>query len=113
MLPRNAGMFNCVTLPQNRNRSASEPVLPSIFAVVVDRFAETQPAATRSGHADEDDEEQKMLRRFAALLTLCAGLALATPGVGRAQQAAIPASAPAGPATSRNSKPRRRAGSPI
>jgi acetylornithine deacetylase/succinyl-diaminopimelate desuccinylase-like protein len=38
--------------------------------------------------------EQKMLRRFAALLTLCAGLALATHGVSRAQQAAIPAFAP-------------------
>src|SRR5579862_815093 len=55
MLPRNAGMFNCVTLPQNRNRSTSGPVLPSFFAVVVDRLAENpaggqaRPRAKRPG----------------------------------------------------------------
>src|SRR3984957_7884806 len=35
-----------------------------------------------------------MLHRFAAMLTLSAGLVLATPGVGRAQQSTVPASGP-------------------
>src|SRR5580658_8032638 len=91
MLPRNPGMFNCVTLSQNRNSSTAGPVLPSFLRAAIDS-PQAQPAAKRPGQADVQMKEPKMFRRFAALLTLCAGLALATPEVLRAQQAAVAAS---------------------
>ena len=65
-----------ITLPQNCNRSGTGPVLPSIFAVVVDRLAEN-PAG---GQAPCATRRTRNAAPMIALLTLTVGLALAAPG---------------------------------